>query len=432
MNLMQIKTQLFEYQKELLKFARARTISMNFSSTGTGKTLVAISLAIYLYRNKHISKAIIVSPKNVQLTWNDELLAHIGIIPDWFYFFSYDLIRYHRGECLPKYDPKKTLLILDECRYVRNGSAQRTKVLIQLQNISYKYLLDGTPIEKSFLDLFYPFKIAGIWPFNQMRLDQFKREYFYSNGLMKQLRTKELISRINGISIRKTKEECLDLPPKLYTNRWYEFTPEQASVYEYLRKKTRAEIYEPDGSIITIQANHLSKIQKFLQICSGFCYAQDDIWLSKKNPKLACLEQIINHLDQPALIWVLFDMEENIIADLLTKKKIPFGILGRNKGSQREKIIHEFIAGKSDILICKLQSVSAGLNLQRASVSIFFSNPLSMNIRIQAEDRNYRIGTRNKVTYIDLLARGKADDLLKQKNIKKWSDAELLLRILGH
>ena len=429
---MKIKTKLFNHQEELLKFAKARTISMDFSETGTGKTLISISLAIHLFRNGHINKVIIISPKNVQLTWTDELLNYIGIIPDWLYLFSYDLVRYHQGKCLPEYDPKKTLLILDEVRYARYGTSKRTQVLLSLQNIAYKHFMDGTPIEKGLLDLFFPFKIANIWPFNQMRLQQFKREYFFSNGLMKQLRIRELINRINGISIRKTKDECLSLPPKLYTNRWYEFSPEQLNLYETLRKRARAEIYRKDGSHITIQASHISKIQKFLQICSGFCYSEDGIWLSKKNPKLECLEQVLKHLDQPALIWVWFDQEETMIADLLQKKKVSFNILGGiHKGNQRIKIIHEFMAGKSDILICKLQSISAGLNLQRASISIFFTNPLAMNTRIQAEDRHHRIGTKNKVTYIDLLARGKADDLLKQKNIKKWTDAELLLRILG-
>ena len=427
-----INTSLFEHQKDLLKFARTRTISMNFSETGTGKTLVGIYLAIDLYHNNHINKAIVIRPKSVLLTWQDELTQHIGGIPNWFHLFSYDLVRYHQGKCLPEYDPKKTLLILDEVRYARYGTSKRTQVLLTLQNIAYKHFLDGTPIEKSLLDLFFPFKIAGIWPFKDLRLEQFKREYFFSNGFMKQLKMKELLARINGISIRKTKAECLSLPPKLYTNRWYEFSPEQAALYETLRKKTRAEIYRKDGSIITIQATHIAKIQKFLQICSGFCYSEDDIWLSKKNPKLYCLEQIIDNLEQPALIWVFFDQEENMIADLFRNKKISLGILGgSNKGAQRKKTIGDFMAGKFDYLICKLQSVSAGLNLQRASVSIFFSNPLSMNVRVQAADRNHRIGSKNKVTYIDLICKGKADDLLRQKIIKKWTATELLLKILG-
>jgi SNF2 family DNA or RNA helicase len=429
---LKIKTDLMGHQKEIMKFTKMRPVSMNFSETGTGKTLAAISLAFYRYRNAHIDTVIIISPKNVLLTWQDQLLEHVGEIPDWFYLFSYDFVRYHQGKHLPQYDPKKTLLILDECRYIRYGTSKRTQTLLSLQHIMYKHFLDATPIEKGLFDLFFPFKIANVWPFNKMGFEQFKREYFFSNGLMKQYRIKELLGIVNNLTIRITKDQCLDLPPKLYTNRWYDFSPEQIALYEKLRKKTRAEIYKPDGSMITIQASHLNKIQKFLQICSGFCYSDDGTWIAKKNPKLEVLEKIINHLDQPALIWVYFDQEEKMIAELFQKKKISFGILGSSKVSQKHQTINAFMAGKFDYLICKLQSVSAGLNLQRASVSIFFANPLSMNVRVQGEDRNHRIGSKNKVTYIDLLARDKADDLLRQKLIKKWTDADLLLRILSH
>ena len=45
-----------------------------------------------------------------------------------------------------------------------------------------------------------------------------------------------------------------------------------------------------------------------------------------------------------------------------------------------------------------------------ASLSIFYSNNYDLEIREQAEARNHRIGTANKVTYIDLVSQGTVDE----------------------
>ena len=41
---------------------------------------------------------------------------------------------------------------------------------------------------------------------------------------------------------------------------------------------------------------------------------------------------------------------------------------------------------------------------------MFYSNNYDLEIREQAEARNHRIGTDDKVTYIDLVARGTVDE----------------------
>ena len=47
----------------------------------------------------------------------------------------------------------------------------------------------------------------------------------------------ELQESIKDFSIRRRKEECLDLPPKVYTRRMVELTPEQQAVYRTMKRE---------------------------------------------------------------------------------------------------------------------------------------------------------------------------------------------------
>ena len=51
-----------------------------------------------------------------------------------------------------------------------------------------------------------------------------------------------------------------------------------------------------------------------------------------------------------------------------------------------------------------------GITLTAASLSVFYSNNYDLEIREQSEARNHRIGTENKVTYIDLISEGTVDE----------------------
>ena len=54
-----------------------------------------------------------------------------------------------------------------------------------------------------------------------------------------------------------------------------------------------------------------------------------------------------------------------------------------------------------------MQTGGTGLTLNEASNTVFFSNSWSATDRLQAEDRNHRIGTSEKVTYHDIIVKGK-------------------------
>ena len=61
-----------------------------------------------------------------------------------------------------------------------------------------------------------------------------------------------------------------------------------------------------------------------------------------------------------------------------------------------------------------------GLNLTKASTVIYYSNNYDLEVRQQSEDRAHRINQKNKVTYIDILARSTIDEFIIKALNKKF------------
>jgi len=78
---------------------------------------------------------------------------------------------------------------------------------------------------------------------------------------------------------------------------------------------------------------------------------------------------------------------------------------------ERVQILEDFKAGKYDIFIGNIQTAAYGLNLQNATVQLYYSNNFRTEDRLQAENRSHRIGTKNTVVYKDIVAKGTVDEL---------------------
>jgi SNF2 family DNA or RNA helicase len=70
------------------------------------------------------------------------------------------------------------------------------------------------------------------------------------------------------------------------------------------------------------------------------------------------------------------------------------------------------------------QTGSMGLTLTASHTVIFYSNSFSYEDRVQAEDRNHRIGTKHAVDYIDLTLNHKVDQMIIEALAKKKGMAE--------
>lgn len=381
-------------------------------------------------------------------------------------------------------DDRNCFVAIDESSTIKTHDAKRTiKIIKGFENFKYKAILTGTPITKSPVDLysqfeflkkgffgcsFYQFKLKHViliqhkinfqtgkeatFPiteeiFNNIKytlgkhaelteeiLCEIAQKYYISFpdliriNKMKEFNPYKDIDKLNQqISVctfKKKKEDCIDLPEKIYQTMYVELTNEQKKLYKNLCETFQAEY---DNKIITV-TNALSLATKLRMITSGvFSYVDltginfedliDDIDLSKfkkverikDNPKIKSVTEDIenNSYSGSIIIWSNFIEAINYIYDELKRKFTCEILYGNTKN--KEDIKANFINKSFQILICNPAVGGMGLNFQHCHLHYFFDNSYRSDFRNQAEDRSHRIGQDTSPIYKDVFAKDTID-----------------------
>jgi SNF2 family DNA or RNA helicase len=274
--------------------------------------------------------------------------------------------------------------------------------------------MSGNPIPKSPDEIFaqYRFLDAGIYgSYFYSFIDRYC-EVDYFNKVTSLKNEQEFHSKLHSVSFRKTKQECLNLPPKIYEKEIIEMTPEQKQLYKTMEKDAIAS-YKDKTCAATVV---IAKFLRLSQIAGGFFPDNEGggEYLFP-NRKLDRLVEIISELPETEqfVIWARFRKEIEIIDKTLRDNNIPcvtfYGETSyKEKGIARELFRDKKVRG----FIGNPASGGKGLNdLIGATTVIYYSNDYSSENRMQSEDRNHRNGT-VKVLYIDLLMKDTIDKIV--------------------
>ena len=415
-----------------------------FMEMGTGKTLTVINLAEMMFSIGKIRSAIVICPLSIIGTWNDEL-ENYSSRSNWSLLVGdkrkrleeLESLRYMRDSFLKiaiiNYDGISTIkeqllkykfdmVILDESVAIKNRAAQRTKLIIELfSKTSYKIIMSGNPIPKSPVDIFsqYKFLESGVFGINYY---QFADKYFnvdYFNkiiGFKDEQLNSDFLERLHCIAFRKTKKECLDLPPKIYERIIVNMSPEQEEIYKQMKNKAIA-TYNDKTCAATVV---ITKFLRMSQIAGGFFPITDEednkeIKPILPNPKLEVLVDVI--IDQipeteSIVIWAHFQEEIKTIEARLNLEGIKcVSFYGETTVKARIDARAAFKNKEVRVFVGSPASGGKGLNdLVGANYVIYYSNDYSADNRQQSEDRTNRQGTKgDKVLYIDLLMKDTID-----------------------
>ena len=432
------KTTPYEHQRNaLIKGAKELNFAY-FLEMGTGKTKVAIDNVAYLYQEKLINTAIVIAPNSVYKNWIKEIETH-SPISDYTMFiwkddvkinYQIDKLNYvlmniealsHKSgfEFLLKLvidTGQKAMMIIDESTTIKNDKAKRSKNICKLSpHVKYKRILTGSPVTKSPLDLYQQCAFLSKDLLGYPSFVAFRARY----AVMKQINMgpnrvilipqyytnlDELEAKIKKFSFRVRKVDCLDLPEKIYQQRYVNLTKEQIKVYEELRKYARSVIEDKEVSF----ANKLTEILKLHQVCNGYLKTDDgEIVPFDNDPKLEELLSIIEESDGKFIIWANYIHNIKTIVKTLRKEygdESVVSIYGEITTENRKKAVEEFQGNdKVRFFVGNPSTGGYGLTLTAASYVVYYSNNYNLEIREQSEDRAHRIGQIKSVTYIDLI-----------------------------
>jgi SNF2 family DNA or RNA helicase len=247
-----------------------------------------------------------------------------------------------------------------------------------------------------------------------------------SSGNTKWRNLDRLQKLIEPHSYRVLKKDCLDLPPKVYKNVYFDMLPKQREAYELMAEEARIQL--DDGDILSV--HELAALVKMQQITSGFVKlpSGDIQYVAENNPRLETLLDVIEDIDGKIIIWARFREEIAAIVKALRdvgRKVVEYH--GGIKPADREIAVDSLQKGDAGIFVGQAQSGGIGLTLTAAETTIYFSNDFNNETRLQSEDRNHRMGTINHIRYIDLVATDSIDEKIASALQRKSQVASIVL-----
>lgn len=450
-----------------------------FWEQGTGKSWVTLAQAEQLYAARKIDAMLIVAPNGLHTNWVlYEIPAHLSTPHvsvvyhthkastkkhqrEWEQLFrdegrlpilamSYDAIKTEAGKKLAKrfLMKHKCLYVLDESNRIKTPSASVTKTVVASGGYApYKRILCGTPITNRLFDVYTQFKFLckTFWADTPYGLGDFadfktffgewvKKTINVGNGKTRDFddlvgyKNIEILKQlVRSISSRVLKEDVLkDLPPKMYSYRAFEMTPQQERLYREL--ETEFMTFFEGELIVTPLA--LTRLLRLQQVLCGYLPTgvENDCKLiepNKKNPRLCLLREICEDLPHPAIIWARFLKDIDLICDMLGDAAVRWD--GSIAGDEREDNKARFKAGKVQFMVATPDSMGEGHTLNEAKTTIYYSNSFKMKERQQSEDRNHRAGQKNAVHYIDLVADNTLDIEIIEALRQKFDAASMVL-----
>ena len=478
----EFKTNPYSHQKEALKRMLPHEEFALLMEMGTGKTKVAIDEIGILHDRGEINAALILAPKGVYANWpNIEFPLHMpdGIkkmVHLWNGFGTATARR--RIEQLMTFDGlsilvmntealsggktskactiareflrnRRAVVYVDESTYLKNHKANRTKNATEICTYAKRRrIMTGSPVPRSPLDFFAQFNFLKKGLLGTTSFYAFRARYAIMKQLVLRDRTVNVVDRYQNLddlrerveqhSFRVTKEQCLDLPPKVYKRRNVELTKEQRDIYKSLVDDAFAEV--GDGFVSTTEV--ITLILRLHQVVCGHVADADGNLVRLKTNRPSAMLDAIEESSGKVIIWARYREDLRLIGETLAKE---FGrdsyvqYHGGVNNRDRETAVDRFQNDPTcRFFVANQQTGGYGITLTAAETVIYYSNDFDLEKRMQSEDRAHRSGQKKTVTYVDLVAPETVDEKILQalkdkKNLADYVTGDSLEEILnGH
>ena len=390
-----------EHQKEAIQKLVENKKFILADDMGLGKTTSTIIAAL----ESGSKKVLIICPATLKINWKREIenysdkSIYIAESKNFsteadFVIINYDIIKnFHDTK---KKDDSQVLaanfdlVIVDEAHYIKNATAQRTKLINDIVKKTERlWLLTGTPMTSRPIDYFNLLSIidspvAKNWMAYAIRYCsgyQFKvgnRKVWNVTGASN---LEELRDRTLGLTLRRLKENVLDLPDKIITPVYLrlkskEYENVMGEYYDWYDKNPE------ESKSLTVQFTKLTKVRQII--------ADEKI---KQTIELA--ENILEQ-DKKVIIFCNFTDSLNKITEHFGKSAVKLD--GSMSKPERQNSVDQFQDNpKVKVFVGNIKAAGVGITLTAAEAVIMNDLSFLPSDHAQAEDRAYRYGQKNNV-----------------------------------
>ena len=411
----------YAHQKKTWRFLLDNNRCFVLNDMGTGKTSAALWAAEYLMQQQAVKNILVVCPLSAISVWVDEVfsvvphraavvlhdnkakrLALLSTTKSNIYCINHDGVSVISKELKEK---KFDLIIVDEASAYRNASTRRYKIFRDLAKaVPRLWLMTATPTPTAPTDAWALIRLvnpasysASFRAFKELTMRQISNFVWIPRQ-----ESSKIVSQFMQPAIRFTKEECLDLPPLVYSNRECELTTSQKKAFAQMKKDMVIE--REQGQKTITAANAAVKLIKLIQICAGVVKDNDGIRhnLDDSN-RLSTLLECIQEAGNKAIVFVPFKAAMDNVHNFLVSSGFSAELVnGDTSLKERGRIFASFQKGDLQVLVAHYRTAAHSLTLTASSCIIWYSPILSAEGYQQANSRIHRHGQKSSCTVVHI------------------------------
>ena len=408
---------------------------------GLGKTIQALAV---LSQRAEKGPALVLAPASVVRNWRAEcerfapglrpvllakrsdihLIGQLG--PGDLLLVSYGLLTYVSDELAAI--PYGTV-VLDEAQAIKNPTTKRARAVRELQ-ADFRIATTGTPIENHLGELWSLFRFLNPGLLGSRK--SFNEKYGAPIAAGDELLRDQLRKLVRPFILRRRKDEVLrELPAKTEVVLTVTPNPEEAALYEALRRDALQEIAEaPPEKKKFIVLRQLTKLRQ------AACHPQLVRPQSKlPSAKLELVGETIRELldnQHKALVFSQFVKHLKLVEAWVRAAGIPYQYLdGSTPGKERARRVDAFQAGEGELFLISLKAGGTGLNLTAADYVLHLDPWWNPAAEDQASDRAHRIGQQRPVTVYRFVTEGTIEEQVLALHADKRDLADQILAGTG-
>ncbi len=493
----QVNRPLLERQLYSSFYMYTQKRAANFSVPGAGKTAMILGVFAYLNskeKDESIKRMLVICPKNAFKSWKDEFSIVFGdkkklkvltsqekeiknnindFENQWLQsnliLINYESLKKFKNsliKCL-KFD-SHTMLIFDEVHRVKGvNTISGTNSLQISKNIDYKYVLTGTPIPNSYLD---------IYNFLNILFDNEYESYFgFSQNMLKKPGFDEVQTineKLSPYFWRINKDELG--VPKAEKDILIKVAPSS----EQLKLAEKIYLTTSNPLAVMIRLIQLSTnptlINKNIDYSElGFNYNDEKDFTDNeisdslsKQIKIAINQAVINDISEwdlqtisspkfnrgielvesiimdgsakreKIVVWALFVNTIDKIKKVLSDKGINAEVIyGKTSNDERERIIDVFKQDNNEIqvLISNPNTLGESVSLHNvAHNAVYFEYNFNLTFMLQSRDRIHRLGLkssdRTKYYYLMTVSENEIYNFIDEKIYQRLTEKEKIMK----
>lgn len=412
---------LYPHQSDGVAFLLSRKRAVLADDMGLGKTRQAI---VAMNVGMPEGTILVVCPASLKLNWRREIrlvdpdasIEVIGAkdgtpegIPRWV-IVNYDLLTKSAGRL---HDIPWAGIILDEAHFIKNAS-QRTSHCLKLLGVQneartptigpeYVFLLTGTPMTNRPRDLFNLLRCVGhpsarsFLSFAKRYCDAYRNDFGWVTTGASNL--EELNLLLKEVSIRRKKDEVLDLPPKVRS-----WVPVDIAGHDSALRSS-LEFVRWYAATDPTSPNDKQYLAKLMKVRTALHKAKHKVVEERIQDVLATGQKVV----------VFTSFTEGLKRHAKALGEACVTISGSETVEQRQEAVERFQDDPEvKVAVCNLIAGGVGITLTAGSHVIFQDLDWVPANHAQAEDRCYRIGQRNRVTVEYFYASGSLDEYISE------------------